>query len=166
LDAFEKQRAAEKIHELARQFRGRFLNSVAVIERDIVLILKEYSSRNCIPNEFKNTLHDAKSNNFTKFEKNIKALFEILKHDFDFYWNDYSYDLEHLDSIRRFRNKIAHSIIDVSDSALERPIEKGIGFVEWDKGVPMTEIQLNDWIVKANMVSSCLSDIKRLLGLQ
>ena len=37
-----KMRAAEKLHEKARYLRGRFLNSVAVIERDIAAMLTEY----------------------------------------------------------------------------------------------------------------------------
>ena len=40
----KKASAAQKIHEKARQLRGRFLNSVAVIERDIAVILIEYFS--------------------------------------------------------------------------------------------------------------------------
>ena len=34
--------AATRIHEKARYLRGRFLNHVAVIERDITLILTAY----------------------------------------------------------------------------------------------------------------------------
>ena len=51
----------------------------------------------------------------------------------------------------------------MSEEALKRPIEEGIGFIEWEEGAPMTERQFNDWEVKANMVSSCLSEVKRLL---
>jgi hypothetical protein len=38
----KKVSAAQKLHEKARYLRGRFLNSVAVIERNIAVILTEY----------------------------------------------------------------------------------------------------------------------------
>lgn len=68
--------------------------------------------------------------------------------------------------ILEFRNKLAHSIVDLSDEALARPIEEGIGFTDWEKGRPITEQEFNDWEVKANMIYSCLKDIKRLLPLK
>lgn len=83
-----RTRAAEKIHEKARYLRGRFLNSVAVIERDIALILT-----------------------------------------------------------------------DVSDEALSRPLEQGIGFVEWNTGKPVTDEEFEDWELKTTTVLECLSEI-------
>ena len=38
----EKVAAASKLHEKARYLRGRFLNHVAVIEKEIAVILTEY----------------------------------------------------------------------------------------------------------------------------
>jgi hypothetical protein len=38
----ENYRAADRLHERARQYRGRFLNHVAVIERTPANILTEY----------------------------------------------------------------------------------------------------------------------------
>ena len=38
----ERAEVAKRIHERARFLRGRFLNSVAVIERDIAIILTDY----------------------------------------------------------------------------------------------------------------------------
>lgn len=54
-------------------------------------------------------------------------------------------------------------MIDVSDEALARPIEEGVGFIQWGKDRPITDSEFEDWEVRANMVSSTLSDIKRLL---
>ena len=44
-DSPEKFRAAERLHARAREFRGRFLNSVAVIEHDIAKLLTDYFCR-------------------------------------------------------------------------------------------------------------------------
>ncbi len=38
----KKVTAAERLHDKARYLRGRFLNSVAVIECDIAVILTKY----------------------------------------------------------------------------------------------------------------------------
>ena len=54
-------------------------------------------------------------------------------------------------------------MIDVSDEALSRPIEEGVGFVQWKKGKPITDREFENLEVRANMVISTLSDIKNLL---
>ena len=71
--------------------------------------------------------------------------------------------MKNLDGIMSFRNKLAHSVVDVSDSALARPLEKGVGFVDWNAGDPITDEQFQEWEVKTNMGHSCLIDVKRLL---
>jgi len=63
----------------------------------------------------------------------------------------------------QFRNKLAHSVVDVSDLALSRPLKEGVGFVDWKAGEPITDLAFEEWEVKTSMVSSCLSEIKRLL---
>jgi hypothetical protein len=42
MDEAERINAARHIHERARYLRGRFLNSVAVIERKVALLLTQY----------------------------------------------------------------------------------------------------------------------------
>jgi len=49
-----KIEAVRRLHEKAHYFRGRFLNSVAVIERDIAVILTEYF---CTNDEEKRNTH-------------------------------------------------------------------------------------------------------------
>jgi len=156
----KKVSAVQKIHEKARQFRGRFLNSVAVIERDIAIILTEYF---CTTDENKRELFFMKVAEKMSLENKKQILIEIVKNDYPRYWEENKQFLTTLQSIQEFRNKLAHSVIDVSDEALSRPIEEGIGFVQWKKGVPITDQEFNDWEVKTNMLSSTLTDIKRLL---
>jgi hypothetical protein len=38
-----------------------------------------------------------------------------------------------------------------------------VGFIQWQKGNPITDDEFQEWEVKANMLSSTLSDIKSLL---
>ncbi len=158
-----KVAAAKKIHEKARYLRGRFLNSVAVIERYITVILTEYF---CTEDEFKRDLFFNKvAGKFTLNKKKI-ILIDIVKNDYPRYWEENKQFLIDLQSIQEFRNKLAHSVVDVSDEALGRSIEEGVGFVQWKKGEPVTDKEFEDWEVRANMVSSVLSGIKRLLPIK
>ena len=152
--------AAKKLHEKARYLRGRFLNSVAVIERDIAVILTEYF---CTEDENKRELFFGKVAEELSLQKKKEILIDIVKNDYPGYWEENKEILTYLQNIQELRNKLAHSIIDVSDDALSRPIEEGVGFVQWRKGTPITDREFEDFEVKAHTVISTLSDIKRLL---
>lgn len=152
--------AAQRLHERACYLRGRFLNSVAVIERDISVILTDYF---CTEDESKRELFFAKVAEKLSLQKKKEILIEIVKADYPRYWEEKKEFLNSLEQIQEFRNKLAHSVLDVSDEALERPLEKGVGFVQWKKGVPVTDEEFQEWEITANMLSSTLLDIKRLL---
>lgn len=156
----EKIQAAKKLHEKARYIRGRFLNSVAVIERDIAVILTEYF---CTDDEGKRALFFAKVAENLSLQKKKEILIEIVKADYPRYWEKNKVFLDGLQQIQELRNKLAHSVLDVSDEALARPAEEGVGFIQWQKGAPITESEFQEWEVKANMLSSALSSIKHLL---
>lgn len=161
-DDSAKIAAAKKIHERARYMRGRFLNSVAVLEREIALILTDYF---CTSDELKREIffEDVVTAQFFSLSARKDILIKIVKNDYPLYWDENSKVLKWLDEIIAFRNKLAHSVIDVSDSALSRPIEEGIRFIEWKDGKPITDAEFQHFDAKANTVMSCLNDIKRLL---
>jgi hypothetical protein len=154
--------AAKRIHEKARYLRGRFLNFVAVIERDIALILTDYF---CTSDDEKRRLFFTQVVNGYFFSLHVKKdiLVKIVKNDYPRYWGEHKHILTTLDDIIKFRNKLAHSVVDISEQALARPIEEGIGFIEWKEGEPITDAEFQQWEVKAIMVSGCLSDIRQLL---
>ena len=156
----EKRAAAEKLHEKARYLRGRFLNSVAVIERDIAAILTEYF---CTIDEEKRELFFTKVAEKLSLQKKKEILIEIVKVDYPRYWEEDKEFLISLQDIQEFRNKLAHSVLDVSDEALARPLDEGVGFVQGKKGSPITDKEFQEWEVKVNMLRSTLIDIKRLL---
>lgn len=158
----DRQRAAEKIHEKARYLRGRFLNSVAVIERHVALILTDYF---CTSDQEKRGLffYHIVTAPFFSLKNKVDVLFRIVQKDYPRYWDEHGNILKDLEDILAFRNKLAHSVVDVSGTALERPLEDGIGFIDWKAGEPITDKQFQDWEVKANMVLTCLIEIKRLL---
>jgi len=156
----DKVEAAKKLHEKARYLRGRFLNTVAVIERDIAVILTEYF---CTADEGKRELFFGKMAEKLSLQKKKEILIEIVRNDYPLYWEENKEILDHLHDIQEFRNKLAHSTIDVSDEALSRPIEEGVGFIQWRKGKPITDKEFEDLEVKANMVHATLADIRSLL---
>lgn len=92
-----------------------------------------------------------------------EILIDIVKNDYPRYWEEHKQFLIDLQRIQEFRNKLAHSIVDVSEEALGRPIEEGIGFVQWGQGRPITDTEFDDWELRTNMVSSVLTDIMSLL---
>ena len=160
-DAYKiKKQAAQRLHEKARYLRGRFLNSVAVIERDIAAILTEYF---CTMDEDKRELFFNKVAEKLSLQKKKEILIEIVKKDYPAYWEENKEFLNSLQQIQEFRNKLAHSVLDVSDDALARPIEEGVGFIQWRKGTPITDGEFEEWELKATMLSSTLTDIKHLL---
>ena len=159
-NTLSKRRSAEKLHEKARYMRGRFLNSVAVIERDIALILTEYF---CTAGEDKRELFFSKVAEKLSLQKKKEILLEIVQNDYPRYWEENADFLKSLQIIQNFRNKLAHSVLDVSDEALSRPLEEGVGFIQWNKGEPVTDKEFEDYEVATNMLSSTLHEIRRLL---
>lgn len=151
---------AKKVHERARYFRGRFLNSVAVIEHDIAAILTAYF---CTEDETKRELFFSEIAGGMSLNAKRELLVKIVKRDYPRYWDKNAQFLKDLEKIQTLRNKLAHSVVDVSEAALSRPIEEGVGFVQWKDGQPITEREFEDWEVKATMALSTLSGIKRLL---
>lgn len=155
-----KIRKAQMVHERARYIRGRFLNFVAVIERDIALIITDYF---CPTDQEKRELFFTEVISRVPLGEKREILFKIIRRDYPRYWDKNRDLLKEIIKIQELRNKLAHSIVDISEQALDRPIEMGIGFVEWEGSKPITEEDFQEWECRANMVLSTLSDIKRLL---
>ncbi|MCX5701702.1 MAG: hypothetical protein NTW64_01825 [Candidatus Omnitrophica bacterium] len=158
----EKIQAAQLIHEKARYYRGRFLNSVACIEHDIAHLLTDYFCTSD-PGKRKIFYEDIATGSFFNLNRKKGILIRIVQADYPHYWEENQEVLSAFQKVIELRNKLAHSIVDVSEEALARPIKEGIGFTDLDDGRPITEQEFNDWDIKANMIHSCLRDIKRLL---
>jgi len=77
-------------------------------------------------------------------QRKKEILIEIVKGDYPRYWEDNKEFLKSLQQIQEFRNKLAHSVLDVSEEALNRPLEEGVGFVQWNKGVPVTDDEFQE----------------------
>ena len=152
--------AVNKLHEKADSFRGRILNVIAVIERDMAIILTDYF---CTADEDKRALFFEHVAGKLSLEKKKRILIEVVKRDYPYYWNENKETLRDLQKIQEFRNKLAHSVIDTTDEAIAKPINLGVSFVGWNDGIPVTEIDVQEWKARAIDVASKLSEIKSLL---
>ena len=162
----ERFKANRKLHESVREIRGGILNSVAVIDVKISEILTAYF---CNDDKKKALLmSEVFSNQAYGLRTKIKLLETIVKRDFDFYIKDNAFLFKDLDSLREFRNNVAHATIDVSEKA-HKNADKEVGFVFYRNGERKTKIvsfkKADDCRVKANMVSGRLTEIGRLLGI-
>lgn len=134
---------------------------MAVIERDMALMITEFF---CQDDEYKQQIFFERIAEKLSFERKKEILFEVLKTGYADWWEKYKDLRSELSVVQEFRNKLAHSTIDVSEEALARPLEDGIGFIQWKKGEAITELVFDDLVVKANMASSALTEIKQLLS--
>lgn len=159
-DTPENFRAAGRLHARAREFRGEFLNSVAVIEHDIAKLLTDYF---CRDDSAKQELFFERIACRMSLEEKRSILVAIVKEDYPSYWEEHASFLNDIQQLQGFRNKLAHSVLDVSDEALSRPIEAGVGFIQWKAGAPVTQSEFDDWCVRANMVLGTLNEIRMLL---
>jgi hypothetical protein len=155
-----KVQAAKAIHERARQFRGRFLNSIAVIDHEICQFLTEYFCQN---DDKKRELFFTDIAARMTSESRRVLLTNIVKQDYPETWGEYKSLIQDLKLYQEFRNKLSHSMIDVSDAALARPLKDGIGFIQWKDAQPITEEEFNDWDARAATSYGILSDLKRML---
>ena len=157
---YEKCNSVRELHDKAIEFRGVFLNRVACIEKKVSEIISEYFF---VHDDDKKTLFFKKVMPMINLGKKKDILIQIVKTDYPQYWKEYESTFYDIQKISEFRNALAHSVIDTSPEALEYSIEKGVSFVQWNDGEPITDEEFNDWLVRATMLSGSLCDIERIL---
>jgi hypothetical protein len=155
-----KVRACQIIHERARQLRGGFLNSTAVIEHEIAAFLTSYF---CTNDDVKRELFFAEVAAAMPLGKKRALLTAIIKQDYPRFWDEDGDPIRDLRELQGFRNKLAHSMIDVSEKALARPIKEGIGFIQWNNGEPITEAEFNNWDARAVTTYATIRDLRQML---
>jgi len=162
----QKVALAKRMHAYARDWRGRVLNTAAVIERDIALIIAHYF---CTDEKKLFFFSEVATSHFFSFRSKIMILKKILKKDYQFFLENCPNLLGNLEKVKNYRNVIAHSTLDVTDDALKRKPEKGIGFIRYQDGSRsvnvLSEIDFNEWNGVMGNVSSDLSTLKMILGI-
>ena len=162
----EKNILASSINESARDWRGRVLHHVAVMDRDIGKIIARYF---CTPEKENLFISDVVFKGFFGFRHKTNLLKTII--------NDMGLPIEkpkeffkELNEIGEYRNKLAHATLDYSEQSLLRKPEDGISLVFYKNGEKQTELfdkkVRDDWDVRMCMVSSDLSTIRMVLGIK
>jgi hypothetical protein len=160
----EKIRLAQRLHSYARDWRGRILNTTAVIERNIALLISSYF---CKEEKKYFFFSEVATSHFFSFRSKINILRQILRKDYQFFLDRNPAFFKEIEKVIKFRNLIAHALIDVSDEALKRNPKEGVGFVSYSDGVKsikvFTEADFNEMNGIMGNVSSELATLMRFV---
>jgi len=99
----EKVSAAKSLHEKARHLRGRYLNSMAVIEHNLAVLFTEHF---CRDDEEKKKIFFEGVMKPMSLDRKKKLLVKIVKADHPIYWNEHHDILKKIDDLQEFRNAL------------------------------------------------------------
>lgn len=154
----EQKAAAQELHRKAQYYRGRFLNNVAVIEDQITAILRAYLKMK------DRAIRTTRFNESSTLHHKEILLVAIVKEEWPRFYEENEETLGSLPTIRAFRNALAHSKLDVSPEALKRSIDEGVGFLQWNRGKPVTDEEFDDYEMRVNMILASLNGIEQLIS--
>jgi hypothetical protein len=164
MEHHEKIRLAQRMHSYVRDWRGRILNSMAVIERDTALLISSYF---CKEEKKYFFFSEVAISHFFSLRSKINILRKILKKDYQFCLDQNPDFFKEIERVMEFRNLIAHAPIDVSDEALNRDPKEGVGFVSYSDGVKsikvFNEADFNEMNGIMGNVSSELATLMRFV---
>ena len=167
MDADERYAANRKLHEAVRQIRGRLLNHVAVIDVEIGLILASYFCSSEAKRD--RLMSDVFSDPSYGLRRKSALLKRIVESNFADILRDYEEQFSKFGKLRKFRNVLAHSMIDVSEGA-HRSSEHQVGFVTFRNAERQVRVvtfrEAEDYEVIANDFSGWLRGIASLLGVR
>ncbi len=156
---------AQKYHEAAREIRGRYVNSVAVLETEMARFITGYF---CV-DDYRRDLFfsEVATGQAMMLNAKIKLLTKILKRDYQGYLENHPDLLKQFDSVRDYRNQLAHATLDVSDEQLTKPEVDGIGFVYYKDGQRQVHFvslaDAEEKQVEINMLLGNLNELQSLL---
>lgn len=160
----EKVIRAQQLHSYVREWRGRILNTMAVAERNIALLISSYF---CKEEKKYFFFSEVATSHFFSLRSKVNILKKILKKDYQFCLDQEPNFFKNLETVIEFRNLIAHATIDVSDDALKRDPREGVGFVSYSEGVKsikvFNEVDFNEMNGIMGDISSELETLMRFV---
>lgn len=158
---------AQLLHEHARQVRGRYLNSAAVLELEIARLITAYFCEDSARRDF--FFSEVATGQALMFAAKIKLLTKILKRDFKLYLEGHPQLLRQLDDARKYRNDLAHATLDVTDASLDKKEVDGVGLVFFRDGEQQVRFvslaESEDRQAEINMLISAARELQILLPL-
>ena len=121
---------SQALHEFAAELRGKFLNGSAWIETLLGDILATYF---CGDSE-RRALFFSEVANDMRFSSKAALLDKILEREFPQLRKAYPRLKQRLDSVRRFRNRLAHAHVDTSEAALAARKSDEVTFIFYEDG--------------------------------
>jgi hypothetical protein len=118
------------LHEFAAELRGKFLNGSAWIETLIGDILAAYF---CGDSERRGLFFSEVANDM-RLSSKATLLDKILEREFPQLRKTYPRLKQRLDSLRAFRNRLAHAHIDTSEAALAAGKSDEVTFIFYEDG--------------------------------
>lgn len=163
-DYDKKVSTAQKYHGLAREIRGRYLNSVAVLDTYLAEIITEYF---CKEGKRKDLFYsEIATGQHLSLRNKRDILWKIMNIELIAYLEEYKGINKKIDSILTYRNKLAHATVDVSYEALSVEKVKGVGFVEYKDGQRVvTYFSEEESQFKQAELNTLLGDIKSIKSL-
>ena len=164
MDFKEKYELAARLHAYVRDWRGRVLNTVAVMEKEIAQIISHYFCA-----EERRDFFFSEIARFLSYRNKVSILKQILQKDYVFFSREHPDLTKELEEIGAFRNILAHATLDVTDNALRRKPKDAVGFVSFEDGERVVKVfaeaDFNDWNGRMGNVSSDIADLKAILGI-
>lgn len=160
-DYDKKVSTAQKYHGLAREIRGRYLNSVAVLDTYLAEIITEYF---CKEGNRKDLFYsEMATSQHLSLRNKRDILWKIINIELKPHLKECKDINKKIDSILTYRNKLAHATIDVSEEALSVEKVKGVGFVEYKDGQRVvTYFSEEESQFKQAELNTLLGDIKSI----
>jgi hypothetical protein len=158
-DYERKVSTAQKYHEMARQIRGRYLNSVAVLDTELAEIITEYFCKEGPRRDL--FFSEIATSQQLSIRVKKEIFFKIFKTHLKDYVKDYPLLNKRFDSVINYRNSLAHATIDVSEEALIKDKVTGVGFVGYKNGKREVQfISREDADFRQAEINTLLGDIR------
>jgi len=152
------------LHEFAAELRGKFLNGSAWIDTLLGDILAAYFCAD--PN--RRGLFFSEVANDMRLSTKATLLDKILQHDFPHLLAAHPRLKKRLDSLRAFRNRLAHAHIDTSERALAAKRTDKVTFIFYEDGQMkhqhVTRADAQRRASEANQLRKDLVEIQRAIG--
>ncbi|WP_085904468.1 hypothetical protein [Kiloniella majae] len=159
-----EQKAREElvgyVHEKAREIRGTYLNYVSVIEAYLYEIITNYF---CKDGEFRKELFSERILERMSLEQKKVIMQKIMMKNFPTQWSNRKEVFSKIERVQKIRNKLAHSTVDVSEEALSRPINLGVGFDLYENAKPIDDKTFEEMKADAVKVMIIIQEFGNLI---
>jgi hypothetical protein len=154
-----------RLYELTKHIRGAFMDQAIMIDVIVTAILARYFA----PDADKRMLlsSDVIAGPDSSFSSRIRLLQKIVSRSYSSFEQEHPAFCDHLDKIRRFRNRLAHAHLDTSDEFMAKGYTDRIQLVFYENGTEKTQVitvkDIDDRLKECSKVVLQLSTLQALV---